>query len=431
MTRQALSQAACDAIDAGREAIAAMAEELLATPELGFREVSTAAYVEKQMRSLGMDDVRTGIAKTGLTGRYRGRTARGTVAVFGELDAIICRDHPCADPATGAAHACGHHAQLVAMLGAAIGLRGVMAQLDGDVVFMGVPAEESIDSDYAARLRAEGFHFLSGKQELYRLGAFEGIDASLSIHSGFGPGGRITIPMHTNIVLKKTTRFIGRQAHPGGESHLGINAVSCATVALAAIDALRQTFRPADLVNVNSRIAYGGATGTIPELCVVETTLRAATIEGLADANAKVDRAVRGAAAAIGGAAEISNQAGPMQQNPSRELAELVQTCGEELSGPGNAVLEDYACLASDVGDLSQFLPTVQATVAGFHDTPHRAGFVAESVEAAYLLPAKLMATGVIALLCDGAAGLERVRKGFRPGFNWEDYVSFWESLSP
>ena len=41
------------------------------------------------------------------------------IAVMGELDAVVSPQHSYADPVTGAAHACGHNAQIAAMLGVA------------------------------------------------------------------------------------------------------------------------------------------------------------------------------------------------------------------------------------------------------------------------------------------------------------------------
>ena len=57
---------------------------------------------------------------------------------------------------TGAAHACGHHAQIASMLGAGMGLQPLMGQLDGDVVLFAVPAEECIEVDWRLGLRAQG-----------------------------------------------------------------------------------------------------------------------------------------------------------------------------------------------------------------------------------------------------------------------------------
>ncbi len=44
------------------------------------------------------------------------------ITIMGELDAIGCKSHPMADPVNGTAHACGHHAQIAAMIGAALAL---------------------------------------------------------------------------------------------------------------------------------------------------------------------------------------------------------------------------------------------------------------------------------------------------------------------
>ena len=58
------------------------------------------------------------------------------MALLAELDALRVPGHPDADPVTGAAHACGHHAQGTAMIGAAAGLTaaGVLNELAGNIV---------------------------------------------------------------------------------------------------------------------------------------------------------------------------------------------------------------------------------------------------------------------------------------------------------
>lgn len=38
------------------------------------------------------------------------------------MDAVKCYGHPFADAVTGAAHACGHNAQITQMIGAAYGI---------------------------------------------------------------------------------------------------------------------------------------------------------------------------------------------------------------------------------------------------------------------------------------------------------------------
>ena len=86
----------------------------------------------------------------------------------------------------GAAHACGHNAQIAAMLGAAMGLclSGAMEQLDGDLAFLAVPAEEFVELEYRQKLRDEGkVEFVGGKQQLIAEGAFDDVDMAMMVHS--------------------------------------------------------------------------------------------------------------------------------------------------------------------------------------------------------------------------------------------------------
>jgi metal-dependent amidase/aminoacylase/carboxypeptidase family protein len=83
--------------------------------------------------------------------------------------------HPIAEPETGAAHACGHNAQMAGLPGAAMGLLEARAfeHLAGRVVFFGVPAEEYGDVEWRVQqARAGRIEFLGGQQELLRLGHF-------------------------------------------------------------------------------------------------------------------------------------------------------------------------------------------------------------------------------------------------------------------
>jgi metal-dependent amidase/aminoacylase/carboxypeptidase family protein len=63
------------------------------------------------------------LALTGVRADVAGRAGAGpTFALLGELDGLVVTGHPVADPQTGAAHACGHNAQVAGLLGAAMGL---------------------------------------------------------------------------------------------------------------------------------------------------------------------------------------------------------------------------------------------------------------------------------------------------------------------
>ena len=108
-------------IDARAERIVRVSHTIMENPEPGFREVKTSALVASELQELGVP-FRGGIALTGIKGELRGGAGGPSVAIMGELDSLIVRDHPHADSDTGAAHACGHHAQIGMLLGATMGL---------------------------------------------------------------------------------------------------------------------------------------------------------------------------------------------------------------------------------------------------------------------------------------------------------------------
>ena len=83
----ALKRAACAAIDAQAQRLTAFGRDILAHPELGYKETRTAGKVLEAFASLGLTDV-TRPARTGVKG-WLWRGAGPRVAVIGELDAVL------------------------------------------------------------------------------------------------------------------------------------------------------------------------------------------------------------------------------------------------------------------------------------------------------------------------------------------------------
>ena len=122
-TAAALKQSICEAIDRNADKIIGIGETIRRHPELGFKEFQTARLVEETLSGLGLA-AKGGLAITGVRAEARGGKDGPTFALLGELDALVVAGHPVADPQTGAAHACGHNAQVAGLLGAAMGLPG-------------------------------------------------------------------------------------------------------------------------------------------------------------------------------------------------------------------------------------------------------------------------------------------------------------------
>ncbi|MDQ3780242.1 MAG: amidohydrolase, partial [Chloroflexota bacterium] len=77
-----------DEIDEILPGVIADRRDLHQHPELGFQEVRTSRVVAERLQALGLDDIRTGIAKTGVTGLIRGQAGEGkTVLLRADMDA--------------------------------------------------------------------------------------------------------------------------------------------------------------------------------------------------------------------------------------------------------------------------------------------------------------------------------------------------------
>src|SRR5215467_1095099 len=309
-----VKRAVCEAIDRQSEKIVTVGETIRKSPELGFKEFKTARLVEETMRDIGLSP-KSGLAITGVRAEVGGKSEGPTFALLGELDGLVVAGHPVADPQTGAAHACGHNAQVAGMLGAAMGLMGAKAfdHLAGRVVFFAVPAEEYGNVAWRVeQARAGKLEFLGGKPELLRLGHFDDVDMAMMIHltpqEEYRKAG---VAASNNGCIVKTVRYIGRASHAGGAPHLGINALYAAQIGLSAINAIRETFRDEDSIRVHPIITHGGSqVNVIPGEVRIETYVRGKSVEAILDANVRVDRALKAGALALGAQVEIETLPG-------------------------------------------------------------------------------------------------------------------------
>ena len=426
--QEELKREVCDAINAHREQILGVGESIMDSPELGFREVRTAKLVSDCFDLVGLpyDD---GLALTGVKAVLRGGRPGPTVALMGELDALLVPDHPRADPDTGAAHACGHNAQIAGLMGAALGLSAAKTaeHLAGNVVFFAVPAEEYVEIDYRLGLVKQGkTSFLTGKQELIGLGHFDDVDLAIMIHSSSPEflDGAMGVSASSNGFLAKNIRFVGRAAHAGVAPEQGINALSAATLALSAINAQRETFRDEDCVRVHPIITKGGElVNIVPAEVRMETYVRGRTAEAILDASRKVDRALRGAAVALGCTVEIETLPGNLPLRNDPRLTELFRHNAEQIFGEDGFQEYPHAGGSTDAGDLSQLMPLLHPMMTGAKGNVHSAAWDIADHDAGYMAPAKTLTMMVIDLLSDGAALAREILKQHRPAMTKEEYL--------
>ena len=297
------------AIDGNKEIIFSAAEEILKNPETGFCEEKTSAMVRKIFDEFEID-YEYPYAVTAVKAKLKGRQSKYNICIIGELDAVKCSGHPYAS-VSGAAHACGHNAQIAAMLGAAIGLKksGVMSELDGDITFFAVPAEEFIEIDKRKKLKEEGkISFYGGKQQLIFEGAFDDVDMAMMIHAQPNEKSAKVYTRGNNLgFIAKTITFKGKAAH-GSKPYEGTNALNAAALAILGIHSNRETFTEADKIRIHPIITKGGdVVNSVPDEVCIDTYVRGASFEAIKKGDNAVERSIKGAAEIIGASVETEN----------------------------------------------------------------------------------------------------------------------------
>lgn len=425
MNIEAIKQKIIETIEENGDKIIEIAEKIAKKPEMGYREFETAELVFSELSSLGME-CKKELALTGVKANLRGKESRVRVAVIGELDSVCSRNHPMADPVTGAAHACGHNGQIAAMIGAAYALSAVREELYGDVCFFATPAEEFIELGFRQGLKEKGkIQFFGGKQELIRLGEFDDIDMAMMIHAEATEENALLLNGSSLGFVAKTVDFLGKAAHAGGAPHEGINALNAAMSAMMCIHAQRETFRDEDRIRVHPIITNGGElVNTVPDKVTMETYVRGASLEAIYGASKKVDRAIEGGAYAIGAKAVIEDYKGYLPLLQSQPISALMEENAKYLPSVKKIYHGIDMCGSSDVGDLSHLIPTVQPTMGGYFGKLHAEDFAPVNKEFAYLDPAKLMALTVVDLLCNGAEKAIKIKSEFKPVITKEEYIN-------
>lgn len=427
MGRESLKQHVRELVTKHSKDTIDIARDILEHPETGFREVRTAQLVGQFFDHLGLSH-RDGLAMTGVRADVAGGAPGPRVAVMGELDSLIVPGHPFVDPNTQFAHACGHHTQIGSMLAAAAALSDpdVRKELHGDLAFMAIPAEEYIELEFRQGLVQQGkLEFMGGKAELVKLGEYDDVDICMLTHSSTNAAeGKLAYGSINNGAIAKAARFIGVQAHAGSAPHRGVNALQAATLAMAAINANRETFQDADSIRVHPIVTKGGdVVNAVPADVRMEMFVRGRNLDAIADADRKVERALKAGALAVGAKVEISTFSAYLPLSHNAELLELFRLNAEAVVGQDQVKAAGARGSSTDMGDLSHLLPTIQPYATGCVGTVHGADFIVEDYETAVTAPATAMAMTVVDLLVEGGDA-QQVIDGFTPALSKEAYLT-------
>ena len=241
-------------------------------PELSNREERTSRVVAERLRALGLEDVKTGVGRYGVTALLRGAKPGPVVAVRADMDALPVQENidvPYKSQNAGVKHACGHDVHMTVELGVAEILSKMRDQISGTIKFIFQPAEEGPP---AGEEGGAALMIKEGALENPRPQAIFGLHTMPSIEAG-------QIAYHSGPAMASSDRFEitvrGKSSH-GAQPHLGVDAIVVAAECVTALQTIHsRRIDPLEpLVITIGTIKGGSRNNIIAEEVKMDGTMR-------------------------------------------------------------------------------------------------------------------------------------------------------------
>ncbi len=308
--------------------------DLHRNPEVLYDLERTAARVAEALRAAGVDEVVTGIGRTGVVGVIRGRsdTSGRVIGLRADMDALPITEEtgaPWASTKPGMMHACGHDGHTTMLLGAARHLAESRA-FDGTVVVIFQPAEEG--GAGAKAMIDDGLFERFPAQEIYGLHNWPGL-----------PVGHFAI--RSGPIMASLDEIRIRVDGIGGHAAFPHSTVDPVTVTAALIQAVQtivsRNVDPLKSAVVSITTIHGGdAFNIIPSTMTLTGTVRTLE-EGVRDlVEKRLRKAVAGIAEAFEAKAELDYIRNyPVTVNTPENVEKAVRAA-VEVSGAANVTTD-------------------------------------------------------------------------------------------
>jgi amidohydrolase len=323
---------------------------LHAQPELSMVEFDTARYVRDALAELPLDDLRTGIGKTGVLGTLVGGRPGPVTLLRADMDALPVRelnDVAYRSQRDGAMHACGHDGHVAVLLAAARTLAERRAEVPGTLVFCFQPGEE-------------GF---AGNRFMIEDGALENphVDRTFALHlySGLDVG---KIGVRDGAFFASADEFVLTIRGQGGHGAMPDKAID-PIVAGAHVVTMLQTIVSREIAPREPAVFTVGAftSGTtfnvIPDEAVLKGTVRAFDRDVRASMPQRLRRIAAGLAAAMRVEIDVEYRWSYPPTVNAREPNDVVRAVGRELLAPENVVEHDIVMWAEDMSFMQELRP--------------------------------------------------------------------------
>ena len=204
-------------------------------PELSNREERTSRIVAERLKAIGLEDIKTGVGKYGVTALLKGSKPGPVVAVRADMDALPIQesiDVPYKSQTPGVKHACGHDAHTTIELGVAEVLSKMRSEISGTIKFIFQPAEEGPPAG------EEG-----GARLMIKEGALENPSPSAIFGLHVTPDAEVgTVRYNVGPAMASSDRFRitihGKGSH-GAQPQNGIDAIVVASECVTALQTIR------------------------------------------------------------------------------------------------------------------------------------------------------------------------------------------------
>lgn len=242
-------------------------------PELSNREERTGRVVAEKLKALGLTDIKTGVARHGVTAMLVGAKPGPVVAVRADMDALPIQetiDVPYKSLNPGVKHACGHDVHTTVALGVAEVLSRMKNEIAGSVKFIFQPAEEGppAGEEGGAKLMVK-----EGAMENPKPSAIFGLHTFPSIEVGqiaFQSGAAMASSDRIYITIR------GKSSH-GAQPQNGVDAIVVAAECITALQNIRsRRIDPLEPIVISIGMIHGGTRNNIiAEEVKMEGTMRA------------------------------------------------------------------------------------------------------------------------------------------------------------
>jgi amidohydrolase len=300
-------------------------------PELSMLEFETARFIESELRSLGLDDVRTGVGKTGLLATLVGGRPGPVTLLRADMDAlpiVELVDSPFKSENAGVMHACGHDGHVAILLAAAQTLCRRRAEVPGTLVFCFQPGEEGS----------------AGNRLMIEDGALENprVDRTFALHlyTGLDVG---KIGVRDGAFFASADQFVltisGKGGH-GAMPQLAVDPVVAASYFITMLQTIvSREIAPKDsAVFTVGKFEAGTTFNVIPDRATLLGTVRCFDAEVRASMPVRMERILKGLAQAMRVEYELEYRWSYPPTVNDRAMNDVVREVGRAVAGAGNVV---------------------------------------------------------------------------------------------